>query len=235
MSGYRGDDYQLDEQGPSPLDHANWDVPSQAKVPGAILAVSMVAAWLLYIPRGGMTGWGLSASALASGHWATILLHMFAHAGLWHIVMKMSVLVPIAGLLTARLGESPGSWIRFLTLFVLGGLSGAALYLLIHPTGSVPMVGASGAICALVGVLLRLPTEGYELNPLRSERMKLAAKEFVKSNVILILLLTVPAFLAGTGGGVAWEGHLGGLLFGLFLGPYLLPSEFRQPIRRPAV
>ena len=90
------------------------------------------------------------------------------------------------------------------------------------------MLGASGAICALLGLLLRLPSEGYELHPIRSDRMKLAAKEFVKANLILILLLTVPALLLGQGGGVAWEAHLGGFIFGLFVAPLLLPSEFRR-------
>ena len=226
--GYRADDHSLEEPGPSSLAHATWEVPGTAKVPGIALAVAMSFVWLAHIRSGGMLEWGISASALKRGEWETILLHMFAHGGPMHIIMNMLALVPLAGLLTARLGKAPWSWGRLLLLYLLGGMCGAAFYLAVHPGGVVPMLGASGAICAVVGLLLRLPNDGYELHPLRSERMQLAAKEFVKENLILILILTVPALLSGRGGGVAWEAHLGGLLFGLVLGPKLLPKPFRS-------
>lgn len=225
--GYRGEDYRLDHQEPSVLDHATWDVPWSAKVPGTTLAAVMVVAWLAHIPSGGMLEWGLSASALSKGHYETIPLHMFAHGGLWHIAMNTLVLLSLGGLLTARFGRPPVSWARFLTVFFFGGLSGAAFFLLIHPSSSVPMLGASGAICAVIGLLLRLPGEGHKLHPIRSERTQQAAKWFIKSNLLLIAILTVPALLMGRGGGVAWEAHLGGLLFGFFLGPMLLPPVFR--------
>ena len=227
--GYRADDYNFEEPGPSSLAHATWDVPRTAKVPGILLAVAISFVWLAHIRSGGMLNWGISASALGSGRWETVLLHMFAHGGPMHIMSNVLVLVPLAGLLTAKLGTPPWSWGRLLLLYLLGGMSGAAFYLAVHPGGVVPMLGASGAICALVGLLLRLPADGFELHPLRSERMKLAAKAFVQENFILILILTVPALLSGRGGGVAWEAHLGGLVFGLFLGPKLLPTPFRRP------
>lgn len=228
-SGYRVDDHSFDETSPSSLAHATWEVPRAAKVPGIILAVAMSFAWLAHVRSGGMLDWGISASALKRGKWETILLHMFAHGGPMHIIMNMLALVPLAGLLTAKLGKPPGCWGRFFLLYLVGGLSGAAFYLVIHPGGAVPMLGASGAICAVIGLLLRLPSDGYELHPMRSKRMQLAAKEFVKENLILILMLTVPAFLSGQNGGVAWEAHFGGFLIGLFLGPKLLPALFRRP------
>ena len=226
--GYRADDHSLEEPGRSSLAHANWEVPGSAKVPGIALAVAMSFVWLGHVRSGGMLNWGISASALRGGRWETVLLHMFAHAGPMHILLNTLALVPLAGLLTARLGKAPSSWGRLLLLYLLGGMCGAAFYLAVHPGGVVPMLGASGAICAVVGLLLRLPDDGYELHPLRSERIQLAAKEFAKENFILILILTVPALLSGRGGGVAWEAHLGGLLFGLFLGPKLLPTSFRS-------
>lgn len=219
LQGYRSEC----EPPPAALDHANWEVPWRAKVPAIGLAACMGLLWAYHIPLGGMLEWGLSAFALKQGRWFALLSHMFAHAGLWHILMNGLVLVPLGGLVTARLGTLVESWLRFLALFFLSGLAGGALYLAIHPNGSVPMVGASGAICGIVGLLLRLQDDGYELHPLKSARMRLAAKEFFKENVTLILILTVPAILMGQPGGVAWEAHLGGLLFGLLIGPKLLP------------
>lgn len=202
-----------------------WPVPWHAHVPAILLAAAMTAAWLIAFPSG-MMSWGLSGAALARGHFEGIALHMVAHGGLVHIVMNVIVLVAISGAIVARLGDPPASWARYAALFVLSALAGAGLYLLIHPQGEVPMLGASGAIYGLVGLLLRMPPEGEAPMPLRSARMRRAAVQLVKENLLLIVMLTLPALLSGRGGGLAWEAHLGGILFGLFAGPRFLP---RQP------
>jgi membrane associated rhomboid family serine protease len=205
---------------------AEWPVAWHAHVPAILLAAAMTAAWLIAVPSGGMMSWCLSGVALARGHFEGIALHMVAHGGLVHIVMNAIVLVAISGAIVARLGDPPASWARYAAVFVLSALAGAGLYLLIHPHGEVPMLGASGAIYGLVGLLLRLPPEGEALMPLRSARMRRAAVQLVKENLLLIVMLTLPALLSGKGGGLAWEAHLGGILFGLFAGARFLP---RQP------
>src|SRR4030095_15839380 len=139
------------------LEPPNWPVPWHAQIPGAMLAAGMGLAWLLHIGSGGMAAWGVSGTVLAQGRLETIALHMFAHGGLLHILMNGSALVAISGPLIARLGNVPESWLRYSALFVLSGLAGMAVFLLIHPKGNVPMLGASGAIYGLLGLLLRLP------------------------------------------------------------------------------
>jgi membrane associated rhomboid family serine protease len=203
---------------------SRWPVPWQAYVPGGLLGAAMAAAWLARFP-GGMTDWGVSRAALADGHFAGIALHMFAHGGLFHIMMNVIVLVTISGPLIARLGSPPAAWLRYAALFGLSGLAGMTAYLLLQPHGDVPMVGASGAIYGLFGLLLRLQHAGAPPAPIRSRRTLLAAKDFVKDNLLLFALLTLPAWLDGRGGGVAWQAHLGGFLFGLFAGPLFLPRR----------
>jgi membrane associated rhomboid family serine protease len=203
-----------------------WPVPWHAHIPGALLLTGMSTAWLLCRPEG-MAAWGISGAALAEGRYETIALHMAAHGPLVHLWMNMAVLVAISGPLVARLGRPPAAWGRYLALFVLGGLAGTALFLALHPQGRVPMLGASGAIYALFALKLRLPLEPGPLLSVRTPDMRREVKALIIENVWLFLLLTLAALLSDGQGGLAWEAHLGGFLFGLFAGPYFLPRSAR--------
>ena len=86
------------------------------------------------------------------------------------------------------------------------------------------MLGASGALYGLIGLLLRLPPEPGPLLSLRTPRMRQAVIALIKDNLWLCALLVLPALLFGAQAGLAWEAHLGGFLFGLFVGPRLLPK-----------
>ena len=217
-------DPEPDEDDPFVTD--GWLVPWHAHVPAALLAAAMTGAWLLHFPRG-MASWGISSAALAEGRYETIALHMFAHGPLVHILMNMSALVAISGPLVSRLGPPPASWARYLALFVLGGLTGTACFLAVHPHGTLPMLGASGAIYALLGLLLRLPPEPGPLLGIRTPRMRRVAVRLIKDNLWLFAMLVLPPLLLGGQAGLAWEAHLGGFLFGLFAGPLLLPQPER--------
>jgi membrane associated rhomboid family serine protease len=193
----------------------------RAKGPGFVLCGVIVVAWLLHLPQGMvMLDWAISADQLRAGEYRNVVLHMFAHAGVMHLVMNSAVLVSIAGLIQYRMGADPAGWLRFLAFYFLAGLAGMALYLAFHPYSPVPMLGASGAIYGLVGFLVRWPPTEAEPGPLLSAQTRTGLVDFVKDNVLLIVLLTLPALLSGRGGGVAWEGHLGGFLFGLLAAPW---------------
>ncbi len=191
----------------------------------AIGAASLFTAVWLIATRGldGIVDWGLSAQALAQGRFETIFLHMFTHGGLWHLAMNLSVLAAIGGVLTARLGSPPLAWLRFLLLFVLSALAGAALFLALHPTGSMPMVGASGGIYGLVALLLRSRPDGGPVLAIRSRTIRRSGWALVKENAFLFLLLAVMSWVGDVAIGLAWEAHLGGFLFGLLAGPWFLP------------
>jgi membrane associated rhomboid family serine protease len=196
------------------------------QVPTAMLGTACVVAWVWYSAvhqSAGMVDWGLSGAALAQGRFETIFLHMFAHGSAMHMIMNMTMLAAIGDVLTARLGSPPLSWLRFLLLFLLSGLAGAALYLAVHPAGTVPMVGASGALYGLLGLLIRAPADGAGLLPVKSRRIRRVSWDLVKQNAFLFALLAAIAWTSGAAGGLAWEAHLGGFLFGLLVGPTLLP------------
>jgi membrane associated rhomboid family serine protease len=220
-----------DEQAESEDQGPAWAVPWHAWLPGWMLAAGLAIAFILYFFTGQMVSWGTSGQALREGRVYTLVTHMFAHGSIMHIAANLSALVPISATLIARLGEPPRAWLRFAAIYFFSGLAGAATYLAIHPAGHVPMLGASGAIYGLLGVLLRLTHEGDALVPMRSRAMWRATEEFVKDNLFLFVLLTLPHLLAGKEGGVAWEAHLGGILFGVLIAPYVLvPRPVEQDI-----
>jgi membrane associated rhomboid family serine protease len=201
-------------------------LPWHMKVPAAVIGAACVVAFVWATFTGGAGGtavWGLSASALSDGRFETIFLHMFAHGGAMHLVMNMTVLAGIGPALTSRLGRPPLNWVRFLLLFFLSGLAGAAFYLALHPVGTVPMVGASGALYGLIGLLVRTPADGGTVLDVKSRRIRRIGWDLVKQNAFLCALLALIAWTSGTAGGLAWEAHLGGFLFGLCIGPMLLP------------
>ena len=187
-------------------------------ITGSILAI-------LNLMRGGEPwDWSLSAAALAEGRWYALISHMFAHAGLWHLVLNSTFLLGVTPVVMARFGVGPSGWLRYAVLFLVSGLLGAGLYLALHPASAVPMVGASGAICGVWGAASRIGPEG-EIVPIRSDQVWVQVKAFAKMNLILFGLLFVLVRMSGGVGGLAWEAHLGGFLFGLFAVPWLAPRR----------
>lgn len=194
-----------------------WD-----EAPAYVLIALFIAVFIAEMTGSGPADWGLSAQALAEGRWQTIPAHMAAHAGLMHMLMNGSFLLGVTPVVMIRFGVGPSGWLRYAGLFLVSGLLGAAFYLALHPTGAVPMVGASGAICGLWGAAARIGPEG-EILPIRSGQVWGQVKAFAKMNLVLFSLLFVLVWISGGEGGLAWEAHLGGFLFGLFALPWLAP------------
>lgn len=192
-------------------------------------AGALVAAFVWQMFNGGPLPWGLSGQAMAEGRLHTLVTHMFVHGGPPHLMMNLGGLMALTAAVMGRLGRGAGAWLRYLVLFGLSGLSGAALYLALHPAGDVPMVGASGAICGLWGAAARYAPDGG-VAALTSEQVRRNVVPFVQMNLVLFLILFAVVRLSGGVGGLAWEAHLGGFLFGLLAGPWLAPRP-RDPVR----
>jgi membrane associated rhomboid family serine protease len=121
-----------------------------------------------------------------------------------------------------------GPW-RFLLLFLIGGaLANLAPILLLESTRSV-VVGASGAISALIGAYLALFPRarlGFVL-PLG------LFLEFVRTPASVMIgvwaLLQLAFTFVGPGfGAVAWSAHLAGFVIGLLLGLAARPAIGRR-------
>ena len=66
----------------------------------------------------------------------------------------------------------------------------------------------------------------------RSTKIRRIGWDLIKQNIFLFGLLALMSWSSGSAGGLAWEAHLGGFLFGLFIGPKFLPraSTSREPV-----
>lgn len=196
--------------------------------PGLLLGGVLAIAFILQLASGAPLQWATSAHALSQGRFETLLTHLFAHGGVTHLLMNLSALFALTPPLVARLGLSPLGWVRYLAFFLVAGLTGGLTYLAAHPTGVLPMLGASGAICGLWGAAARLGPEA-ELLPLRSRHTLRGVRQFAVANAVLFAIVFLLVLATGGRGGLAWEAHLGGFLFGLFA----VPLFKARPAPRP--
>ena len=142
---------------------------------------------------------GLQPAIFFSQPW-TIITSMFTHASLWHILVNMLALYFYSSFLNRLVGTG-----KFLIVYLFGGILGNIFFLLLAPQFVVG-IGASGAIFALGGALAVLtPNLRVYIFPL-----PIAMPLWVAVIGGFIILSFVP--------GIAWQAHLGGLVFGLIAG-----------------
>ncbi|NBZ89662.1 rhomboid family intramembrane serine protease [Stagnihabitans tardus] len=134
--------------------------------------------------------------------WAMFLTYGVLHGGPVHFAVNMVSLVSLGEGVEERLG--PWGFLRLYALSVLGGGLGYGALV----TGTVPMVGASGALFGLAGALIFW---GW------SDRKAMSEPLWPVLRALLWLIgLNVVLYLV-TGGRLAWETHLGGFLAGVLV------------------
>ena len=162
-----------------------------------------------------VTRWSLVPADIVAGrHLETILTSMFMHGSFSHIIGNMVFLwafgPEIEDLMTAP---------RYLVFYLLGGLAATAAQVFAGPTSTVPNLGASGAIAAVMGAFIVT----YPHDRIRS---LLFLFIFVRMAYIPAVLLIGVWFLTQLvslgsivqhpqpSGGVAYAAHVGGFIFG---------------------
>ncbi|MFN8586756.1 MAG: rhomboid family intramembrane serine protease [Candidatus Eisenbacteria bacterium] len=179
--------------------------------------------------------WGLVPSRLMYGFLGalplqepvtTVFTSMFLHAGWLHLIGNLWYLWIFGDNVEDRIGR-----VRFVLFYLAGGLASAGLHVLLHPWSEIPVVGASGAIAAVLGA--------YAVLFPRARVVTLVPIFFFFQIVALPALLVlglwfVFQFLSGTlalsgaGGGVAWWAHIGGFVFGMVTVAFLKRREQRS-------
>lgn len=186
------------------------------------LTLLLAAAFGVELMTGGPGQWGLSAQTLRQGHVEALFTHMLSHGGFLHLFMNLTALWSFSAVVAPRLGTGARRWIAYGALFVLSGLAGGLMFIALDPTGTTPMVGASGAICGLWGAASRMLPWEPALLPLRAPSVRRNALNFVVSNLVLFAVIFGLVAASGGGGGLAWQAHLGGYLFGLLASPWFV-------------
>ena len=159
---------------------------------------------------------GLQTAAFIHMPW-TIVTNLFVHGSIWHLLFNMLTLYFFGTFLLRIVGIR-----TFLIVYFLGGIVGniffmlsAFFWFLASPFSIV--IGASGAIFALGGTLTMLTP-------------KLRVFVFPIPVPMPLWVAVIGGFvILSFVGGVAWQGHLGGLVLGLLAG-FVLRNRVRTPI-----
>ena len=141
---------------------------------------------------------GLQPAGFLDKPW-TLVSNIFVHANIWHILGNMLTLYFFGSFLCQLVGVR-----NFLITYFCGGILGSILYLLLGSPYSI-VIGASGAVYALAGALVvmipNLRVLVYFVVPMRLW-------------MVILVFFVLWSFIPG----VAWQAHLGGLVFGLAMG-----------------
>jgi membrane associated rhomboid family serine protease len=144
----------------------------------------------------------------------TPLTSMFLHGGLMHIAGNMLFLCVFAPAIEDAMGRG-----RLLSFYLMGGLAAAAAQVTAAPASTVPMVGASGAIAAVMGAFL-VTYPGERIRVLWFFGVFAKVSEIPAFLLVGVWLLTqmmnqVGAVVDADAGGVAYAAHVGGAVFGM--------------------
>ncbi len=153
---------------------------------------------------------------------------LFLHSGWLHVVGNLIFLRVFGDNVEDRFGH-----VGFLMFYLLGGLAGVGAHYYGDPTDTLPLIGASGAIAAVLGAyIVMFPTARVvTLFPV------FIFLTFIEVPAVVFLGVWVAQqFLSGyfqlqdgLHGGVAWFAHLGGFAFGVLCGGvYTLTAGHRR-------
>ena len=189
--------------------------PVRTPVITALIIVVNVLVFLLELARGEtfVTAWSVVPAQIVSGHhWITVLTAMFMHASWSHIIGNMIFLWAFGPEIEDSMGRA-----RYLIFYLLGGIVAMLAQVAASPHSTIPNLGASGAIAAVMGAFIVT----YPRDRIKSV---LFIFVFFKITLIPAALLIGFWFLtqlihAGSiasvqGGGVAYLAHVGGFTFG---------------------
>jgi len=166
--------------------------------------------------------------------WQTLFSSMFLHGSWMHLIGNMWFLWIFGNNVEDSMGH-----LRFLLFYLLTGLVAALAQVFTDPSSAVPMVGASGAISAIMGAYLVLFPRAsvYTLFVIVVFVRVIPLPAWVMLGYWIVIQVFSSMAVPATGGGVAYAAHIGGFLAGLLLivffrNPKLVAAK-RSGIRLP--
>lgn len=189
--------------------------PSHFPVVTALIIALNVVVFLLEVTKGEafVTQWSVIAADIVAGrHWETILTAMFLHGSVSHILGNMIFLWAFGPEI-----EDAMNPLRYMIFYLAGGVVSMLAQVAVDPGATLPALGASGAIAAVMGAfLITYPRDRI--------RTLLFIGWFVRVTFIpaalligfwfLIQLFSFGAVAQEQSGGVAYMAHIGGAIFG---------------------
>jgi membrane associated rhomboid family serine protease len=202
----------MSEQRPEPIFNAPW--------PALLAAASILVPHMLLLSASDAT---IESLALVprdfwNGAWTGPVTMMFVHGGWVHALMNSAFALAFGAPVARLLGlNGRGGGIFCLFYIISGALSGVG-YAAIHPGSANAVIGASGAVSALMGAAARTMDYEGRVGPILGPRVLSLGLGWLIVNLVMAVtgsLLTMGA------GAVAWEAHLVGFVVGvLLIGPF---------------
>lgn len=157
-----------------------------------------------------------------------VFTSMFLHGGWLHLLGNLLFLWIFGGRVEDRVGR-----VRFLLVYLAGGVAAGAAQVLSDPASAIPVIGASGAISAVLGAYLVL----FPRARIQSLVFLGFFYQLVAVPAVIVLgfwfLLQVVDGIGSLGattsldGGVAFFAHIGGFVAGALLAlPFRLPRPY---------
>lgn len=161
-----------------------------------------------------VTRWAvIPADIVAGRHLPTVLTAMFLHGSWLHIISNMIYLWAFG----PEVEDLMGPW-RYLMFYLLGGVAAMLAQVAGAPASTVPALGASGAIAAVMGAFL----VSYPQDQIRSLLIILVfvSVKYIPAALLigvwfLIQFANLGAVTQQANGGVAYAAHVGGFIFGV--------------------
>ena len=148
--------------------------------------------------------------------WITVFTAMFLHGSWSHILGNMIFLWAFGPETEDAMG--PG---RYLVFYLLGGLVSLSAQVALSPTSTLPTLGASGAIAAVMGsFLVTYPRDRIKvlLIILIFVRVTFIPAALLIGVWFLTQLVSLGSITNTQGGGVAYAAHVAGVIFGMLTG-----------------
>ena len=180
-----------------------------------LLIVVNAICWVLELAGGDsfVTRWSVIPADIVAGyHWTTLFTAMFLHGSWLHIIGNMIFLWAFGPAIEEAMGRG-----RYLIFYITGGLVAMLAQVAASPDSTVPCLGASGAIAAVMGAFLVT----YPRDRIKSiliigwyVRITLIPAALLIGFWFLIQLVSAGSVANQSSGGVAYLAHVGGTLFG---------------------
>lgn len=162
--------------------------------------------------------WGVIPYEIVRGlDLQTLFTSLFMHGNWLHLLGNMLYLWIFADNIEAVVGN-----FRFLLFYLLGGITASLVQIAIDPASGVPVVGASGAIAAVMGsYIIMFPGSRVKMFFLLFfivfyvPSWVFLGIWFVQQAISGMGVLGAPA---ETSGGIAWWAHIGGFVYGVLAG-----------------
>jgi membrane associated rhomboid family serine protease len=160
--------------------------------------------------------------------WLSVFASMFVHSGPMHVIGNMVYLFVFGPVVEDRIGR-----VRFLALYLATGLAAAYAHALTDPAGTIPMVGASGAISGVLGAYLvvqfrsRVTSLVFGVVPMRLPGWALVGSYFAFQYLLYVTTSNAP----GAGSSVAYAAHVYGFIAGVIAGLAVYRLRWRSGTR----